>query len=275
MKSLYIVVILLLTLASCDYKYDVVIEQTDGTTKKFECKNDKDTLNSTVFRFYEWILVSKWNYVDGKKEGSLINYHPDGTIKIITNYINDTVHGVNKVFNDSGTLVRRSFYIKNNQVLFESEMISEDFPGVYRKKIVHKNKNKELIWAGVLYLDQNNKPTNVGSVKTKTDSLEYKGMYVDIAIEDTLNLLKEYSIGLNITLPATEYHSEILIGEFDINLKCVDTIYYAKPDSIVDKHTFRFQPVKSGNNYLIGRLNNLEIVKDDIYFYKDFYVKPN
>ncbi len=271
-----IVIILILGLTSCDNKYDVAIEQTDGTTKKFKCKNGKDTLNSTVFRFYEWILVSEWNYVDGKKEGSLIDYHPDGTIKVITNYFNDTVHGINKVYNDSGTLVRRSFYIKNKQVLFETGMISEDFPGIFRKKITYENKSNELIWAGELYLDQNNEPTSVGFIMTSTDSSDYKGMYVNILIDDTINLVNNCTVELDITLPEIVYHPEILIGEFDKELTCIDTTYYAKPDSVGNSFAFKFRANKQGNNYLIGRLSNIdELVKDDIYFFKGFYVKLN
>ncbi len=60
---------------SCNQNnYDVIVEQVDGTTNKFKCKNGKDTLNSTVYRFYDWILINKWNYVNGKKEGSMITY---------------------------------------------------------------------------------------------------------------------------------------------------------------------------------------------------------
>jgi len=275
-KYWFAIITLSLIFESCNYQYDVVVEQTDGTTKKFKCKNGKDTLNSTVFRFYEWILVSKWNYVDGKKEGSLIYYHPDGTIKTITNFINDTVHGINKVYSDSGTLVRRSFYIKNKQTLFETGMVNKNFPGIFRKKIIYKNKNNEFIWAGELYLDQNNEPTSVGFIMTKTDSLDNKGMYVIIIINDTINLDNDCTVELDITLPKIVYNPEILIGEFDKELTCIDTTYYTKPDSIGDRFTFKFRPKKQGNNYLIGRLSNIdELVKDDIYFFKGFYVKPN
>ena len=276
-KYWFATITLFLLFESCNYQYDVVVEQTDGTTKKFKCKNGKDTLNSTVFRFYEWILVSKWNYVDGKKEGSIIDYYPDGTINIISNCVNDLAHGVNKVYDSTGTLIRRSFYIKNKQVLFEQFLMENvNFPGIYKSKLVHINKDDEQIWAGELYVDENNKPTIVGYqfYKGKPDSAEYKGMYVNIDVKDTLNINEEYTLKLDITLPKIVYHPEILIGEFDKELTCIDTNYYAKSYSVGDSFTFKFRPNKQGNNYLIGRLSNIDgLVKDDIYFFDGFYVK--
>jgi len=276
MKHQLVFIILFISLLSCDNKYDVESKQADGTIHKFKCKDGKDTSNSTCYRYYDWVLVSKKDYVNGKVEGSVIDYFPDGTIKIITNYINDTVHGINKVYSDSGTLLRRSFYIKNKQVLFETGIVNGDFPGIFRKKITYKNINNELIWAGELYLDQNNEPKSVGFIMTKPDSLVYKGMYVNILIDDTINLDNNCTVGLDITLPKIVYQPELLFGEFDKELKCIDTIYYAKPDSVEDSFTFKFRPNKQGNNYLIGRLSNIDkLIKDDIYFFKGFYVKPN
>ena len=269
-------VIMLLMLESCDNTYDLIIKQSDGTTKKFICRNDADTLNSTVYRFYDWLLISKWTYVNGKIEGSMFNYHADGTINIITNFINDTVHGINKVYNDSGNLIRRSFYIKNKQVLFESIMINEDFPNVIRKKIQHKNKSNKVIWAGDIFLDKNNLPTNIGIITDKMDSIiaDYKGMYVDIIIDDTIAINNDYNVILDITLPNIYYSPEIIIGEFDVNMLCYDTIFYTKSDSIGGNVNFKFHPSVLGNNYLIGRLNSFDSQNDDIYFFKGFYVRP-
>lgn len=265
---------------SCSHNdYDVILNQSDGTTKKFKCKNGKDTLNSHVYRYYDWVLVGEWSYKDGKKEGSVIDYHPNGNINLVTNYINDTAHGLNMVYNDSGNLIRRSFYLKNKQFLFESEMVNELMPDITRKTIVYKDENGKVNWAGELFINKDDEPTSVGHFHhiSNTDTIpidEYKGMYVNIEINDTLEVQPEYLVSLNITLPKTVYYPEILIGEFDKQLNCIDTICYSKPDSIVDNFTFKFQHQKSGNNYLIGRLNNTDIVKSDIYFFKGFYINP-
>jgi len=158
----------------------------------------------------------------------------------------------------------------------ETGMISEDFPGILRKKITNVNKSNELNWTGELYLDQNNEPTSVGFIMTSTDSSDYKGMYVNILIDDTINLVNNCTVELDITLPEIVYHPDILIGEFDKELTCIDTTYYAKPDSVGNSFAFKFRANKQGNNYLIGRLSNIdELVKDDIYFFKGFYVKLN
>lgn len=273
-KWWFAIITLSLIFESCNYQYDVVVEQIDGTTKKFKCKNGKDTLNSTVYRFYDWILVEKWNYVNGKKEGSLITYHPDGTIKIITNYISDTVHGVNKVYDSTGALIRRSFYIKNKQVLFEQlSMENENFPDTYKRKLVHKNKDNELIWAGELFLDKSGNPTNVGYYMSETDSVEYKGMYANINVKDTLQLDLTYSLRLYVTIPKMVEYPEILIGEFDKNLNCLDTIYFAKPNYVISTYDFSYRPNKVGNNYILGRFSSPQLADQSMYFFDDFYVK--
>ena len=105
------ILILALVFQSCDSRYDVITEQSDGTLHKFICKDGTDTLNSIVHRFYGWNLISQWKYSEGKKEGLGIDYFQDGTISAMTNYRNDKPHGLSKSYNEDGILISKYSYI--------------------------------------------------------------------------------------------------------------------------------------------------------------------
>ena len=56
-KCWIVVFIFFTVIESCNYPYDVVVEQADGSTHKFICKTGDDTLNSTVYKYFEWIII--------------------------------------------------------------------------------------------------------------------------------------------------------------------------------------------------------------------------
>ncbi len=271
MKYFELVFSLIIILSSCENRFDVKIKHSDGTICKFICKNDKDTLNSTRYCYYNSLLTSKTTFVNGKREGSVIDYYPNGNIHIITNYRNNRAQGVNKVFNEQGELIRRSFYINNKQVLFESIMVNTD-DSIKRKKIVILRKNREAKWAGELYTNLDDEPVTVASLNIG----DYQGMYVDVIVDDTLQLGKEATVKLKITFPVTIPEPEILTGEFDRSLTCIDTLLYVKLDSLGRDYAFSYIPKRPGNNYILGELivpDNL--LKDKVYFFRGFYVKEN
>ena len=262
---------LIVILSSCENRFDVKSIHSDGTVCKFICENDKDTSNSVRYCYYKSLLISKTTFVDGKKEGSVIDYYPNGNIHIITNYRNNRAQGVNKVFNEQGELIRRSFYINDKQVLFESIMVNTDDP-IKRKKIIILRDNRKAKWAGELYTNLDNEPVTVAGLNIG----DYQGMYVEVKVDDTLKLGKEATVRLKITFPVTIPDPEILIGEFDRSLTCIDTSFYVKLDSLGKDYAFNYLPERPGNNYILGKLTVPDnLLKDPIYFFRGFYVKEN
>ena len=268
MKSLFTIISLIALLSSCQNNFDVKVTHSDGTVCKFKCKNGKDTATSIRYCYYKSFLLSKTTFINGKREGSVIDYYPNGRIRIITNYQNDKADGINKVFNEDGELIRRSLYIDDKQVLFESIMVNTEDP-IKRRKLV-TSINHQIKWAGELYTNLNDELIAVA----KLNIGEYQGMYVKVIIDDTLYLEKETIVKLEVTFPAIIPDSKITIGEFDKTLTCIDTLVCIEPDSLEKSYSFRYTPKKTGNDYIIGNLTVPHyILKDTIYFFKGFYVK--
>jgi hypothetical protein len=255
-------------MSSCQYSSEVKTENSDGSVCIFKCKEGKDTLNSTRYCYYKSLLISETTFVNGKKEGAVIDYYPNGNIHIITCYRNGKANGVNKVFNEEGMMLRRSLYIDDIQVLFEGIMTNTEYP--IERRQVFASINNHKIWAGELYTNLDGTPVSVG----KLNIGEFQGMYVNVIVKDTLSFNKKSLVKLEIILPKAINEREILVGNFDKSLKCIDTIFYKRSDSI-DKHiSFMYLPDRIGVNYIVGRLSDpSNTIKNDIYFFKDFYVK--
>jgi len=134
MKKLFFFVLVIIGIISCDNNYDVVVRMENGVICKYKCKQDTDTTDCTKYCFYNNNLISQSTYVDGKLNGSAIDYYPDGLIYILMNYHNDKKHGIKKVFDEYGTLLRRSLYLQDKQVLFESTMINTKNEHLRRKQ---------------------------------------------------------------------------------------------------------------------------------------------
>ncbi len=264
MNKYFVFVIVFISFLSCNNDYDIIVQKDNGVIYKYRCLHGKDTANSTRYRFYNTYLVSQSTFISGKLDGSVIDYYPDGLINIVTNYRNGKAHGVNKVFNEYGTLIRRSLYIQNKQVLFESTMENSQHESLRRKKLIAFVYNQTK-WAGEKYTVLNDSSLSMGS---------YQGMYVEVMVDDTIPSKTIIEIDLDITFPTLIYNPEILIGEFDKTLACTDTVFYIKLDSVYDFFSFNYESLKTGNDYLTGRLSVPDsIMKEDIYFFKGFYVE--
>ena len=259
MKSLIFIAALIISMTSCNSSFDVIVHKSNDVVFKYKCESGKDTLNSVRYVYYKSLLRIKVPLKDGKIDGTVINYYPDGGIDLITNYRNGIAQGINKKFSENGTLMRKSMYINNRQVLFENRMINSERT-INRRKLYYRINNKQT-WGGELYSYIND---SLGKGK-------YKGMYIDMFIDETIAYATPTPVELKFTLPETSYDPKILIGDFDENLNCIDTIYFANPDSVYDQIFFDYQPDKTGNNYLIGKMVFPEFL--DIYFFEGFYVK--
>lgn len=248
------------TLPSCN-DFDVIVRQSDDLVYKYRCQKGNDTANSIRYAYYKSLLFSKTTFVDGKREGALFDYFPNGKIRIITIYKDGKANGVNKVFNEDDTLVRRSLYINDRRVLFESTQFNA--AKTVGRKNIYMNFNNQGVWAGELYY-------NISDTSFLGD---YRGMFVNIVIDDTVTLFNETLARLYITLPMGIYDPEILVGNFDENLICNDTLYYAKLDSVSNFLYFSFIPKRLYNNFLVGRLSLPDkYTEEDIYFFQGFFV---
>lgn len=167
MKNVILLLLLIVIISSCS-DFDVIVRLSDDMVYKYKCQKGNDTANSIRYLYYKSLLLSKAPLVDGKLEGSVINYFTNGQIRIITNYKNNQANGVNIVYNEDGKVIRRSLYIDDKQVIYESIMRSEDKP-IGRKK-VYASIDNEVIPAGELYYNLSD--SNVLG--------DYHGNYVDI-----------------------------------------------------------------------------------------------
>ena len=263
MRNYLAIVLLLVGISSCN-NYDFVLRQTDDIVIKYKCKHGKDTLNSKKYRFFKDVLISEATIVNGKVQGSVIDYFPNGKIRTLSYTWNSLPHGINKVYSNQGTLLRRSLYIEGKQVLFESRMVNSD-KTVNRRKLVARI-NNDVIWAGEFY-------SNIDDTVIITN---YKGMYVDLLIDDTISIEKEYKVELKVYLPIVMSSPEFIIGDFDKNLICIDTIEHIKQNNTKEAFFFNYKPPKTGNLFLVGKLVLPDnYIKEDIYFFKGFYVKED
>lgn len=187
-KRILVIIIVGVSIVSCRENYDLVIKKESGIIDKYICESGKDTLNCLRFRFKESKLFSKTKYNNGNIDGSVIHYFPNGKIRNITNYSNGIVQGVNIVYNESGRLIRKSFYVKNKQVLFESIMINEE-ETIIRNRILNLSGNAER-FAGELY-------TNINEFN-ELSKYNYRGVYVVIDINDTISINENQKVQLMI-----------------------------------------------------------------------------
>jgi len=261
MKSSIIIFLLIFILASCENNFDVIVEQSNGIVYKYKCKKNKDTLNSDKYSFYNSVLLSKSQLLNGELDGTVYDYYPDGKVKITSNFTKGIANGVNKVYNEDGVLLRRSLYIDNKQVLFEETKVNYEI-GLRRKKLIKRPFNDGL-WAGEIY----------ERMSDTSKSLIYKGVYVDVLSEDTITFGQSITVKLRFTLPAVTKNPQILVGQFNKNLTCIDTIIYAIPDSAGKVFSFSYFPKKIGNNYLLGSFSAPEYLNTDIFFFKGIYIK--
>jgi|GEM_PF-5052617 len=261
-------------LSSCYNGFDVVVKQPNGIILKYKCENGRDTMNSTRYAYFGSILLSQESHVNGIKEGSKINYFKNGTIRETGNYSKNKANGIFKEFSENGILLKKILYMDNIPILYEILMINTDLQ-LSRRRVYSLIDNSRTL-AGELYMDMVGESIDVGNVKSTIDSScigTYKGLFADMQIDDTINLNHEALITLEFTIPLTLTKPEIIVGEVDESLAFIDTLFYAKPDSVYDTLSFVFTPKKPGNHYLVGKLTNLELFNDDVLFFNGFFVR--
>ncbi len=261
MKSFSILLFCSLFFISCNDN-EVVVTKSDTLIYKYICENGSDTLNSERYRFLNGILCSKTPLKNGVPEGEVVAYFPNGDASIRTNFNKGLVHGVNMVYNENGGWIRSSLYINNFQALYYDNMVKEDTT-IGRKRVFGKL-NGKVFWAGELYF----------YLRDSTSSDEIiQGMYVDVVMDDTIFVNEETQVKLDITFPEAAEGAKILIGEFDNSFNCFDTLQYVSFDTLPDYYSFYYTEQRPGNSNIVGRLMIPdEYLKEDIYFFKGFFV---
>ncbi len=266
-NSKYITALLIMILFSCtDSEYDVIINKPNGIVSKFKCKYGADTLNSIRYDFYNSILLSEIPYVNGKIEGSSIDYYfENGKIHRIMNYKKNLANGVAKKFAENGKPLGRNLFINGKQVLFEKIQTNVDLP-VNRKTMYNLLLTKGNQWAGEKYIVTDKDELSLGT---------YTGFYADIIINDTINLFQETEVIIKFTFPERADSSTVLIGDFNNSLICTDTIYNKTEFLLPDSLSFVITPSKPGNQYLLGYFQTPTLAIETFYFFKGYYVKPD
>ncbi len=251
-------ILIYLSFYSCTQDNIVVLKKNDDVLYKYHCKEGKDTLNSTVYKYYFSKIYSKSQLVNGQLNGLAYDYHQNGAVRIITHFQKGDAHGLNKVFAKNGTLLRQSIYIHNKQVLFESFMI-DTIDNFRRRKITSISGKKEA-FGGELISDSNGKIL--------------QGVYARINIPDTLTLEKSYNLDIDFTVGSSVKECKIVIGEFDRTLNCIDTSLYVQLKNLDKKHVYKYRPLNKGYNFIIGYIL-IPGYSLRIFFYDDFYVVEN
>jgi hypothetical protein len=231
------------------------VQKNKDTLVIYDCIDGTDTLNSTVKVYYKSKLYSVYNLINGKIHGISHDYHENGKIHIQTHFKNGYAHGMNMVYNRNGILLRESLYIENKLVLFRSYMIDTVY-NLHRERLT-SFVGEEPFFAGEI-------------IKNSEDSI-ITGVYSNLTIPDTLLLHVKEKLNVQLYLPKVNSNNimEVLIGKFDSNLNCKDTIYYISEKKTQAELNFEFLPQKIGYDFLLGYVQIPN--KEKIYFFDDFY----
>lgn len=240
---------------SCEDSNILRIKKSNEVEYVYYCQDGQDTLYSDVNVFYMSRLYSKYRLINGRINGVVYDYHKNGLINIKTHFIDGKAHGLNKVYNNKGTLLRKSVYIENKQVLFESFMIDTVFN--LKRKLITSIVGEKYFFGGELITNSN-------------DSI-IRGVYASLIIPDTISLKDENIFNIKLNFPKVYENTAIVVGEFDKDLNCIDTVAYKQKNELKDEFNFKFTPDKKGYDFLIGYVEVPN--RERIFFYNDFFVE--
>lgn len=96
-------------------KVNYILGKRNGYTIEYFVASSKDPMNKEK-------VMSKELYINDKKEGLSIYYHPNGQIKEEVQYINSKRNGLSKEYDDKGNVITIMNY--NNGILTEREKIN-------------------------------------------------------------------------------------------------------------------------------------------------------
>jgi len=109
MKKFFIIILFILS--SCTKKEEITIYYEDGGTVKARYTlNDKKKNGFETLFFPDGSIKGKVNWVDGKMDGEMIEYHTNGTIFIKRNFRNGIPIGKVEMFDPNDNLIEIHYF---------------------------------------------------------------------------------------------------------------------------------------------------------------------
>ncbi|MDX9846992.1 MAG: hypothetical protein RBT74_08425 [Tenuifilaceae bacterium] len=258
-----------LFLFSCKSSYEKYTYYDNGSIHEkfvFPTKEDKKTMKNyegTLF-YPNGNIKYRIRKKNGLTQGEYITYYEQGTIRTITMYDKDTIHGVHKGFSDSGELVEESLYLKGEH-LFKMEAYNANSHSVNFYYFIEDNAKDEI--GRIIY-------------KSSGELDTLNSFYYLAEGPDTISFNEKYCLHVSIyTFDIKNYIKEAVFGEFDKTFEIRDSTDFAFLNSENNHLTFCFKPSKKGRNFVVGKIHvqNLPFSKEeldrDFIVFKDFFVR--
>ena len=131
-KLSLIFLILLSVMVSCNNKYEQFTYYETGKIKEHYVFPDKASMETmsdySGFSYHEnGSLKVKWTVRNGKDDGEIVKYHPNGRIFGVGMWKDGVAHGVSRVYDAEGKPVFRSLFFSGVQVIVEKWQYAWDY----------------------------------------------------------------------------------------------------------------------------------------------------
>lgn len=218
--------------------------------------NKKDTLNYYQNDFHLTGEKQCSFYVkDGELDGDFYMYYKTGRLSDKGRFLNGHPEGIYRQFDTIGRLIRESYFVNNNEILYSEGLESND--GKYFKQLYH------VVLNDTIY--------PIGALVWKGDEIQTDLSHYAILIgEDTLSS-SNYSLQLHIhTVEKSVDKYEITFGKPDTELEFddIDTSFFSK-SPVASLNNLRLH---HGHNSIFGRIYVYSSDTSSFYVYKDVYV---
>lgn len=252
--------------ATSSVGYQAYLYSERGDLQKVaEYKNN--LLNGTCQVYDNNVLTEKISFKDGKKNGSMIIYEPNGKKKIRRTFLNDSLYGITQLYNKEEEVKQENFYINGTQVMY-----NEYFDG----------NNGDLTKKVNYIIDANGQTKQMGQIvyskKNNHPLVDMSFFYTIKNKKDTIFLNDQNEVSIEF-VNKHDWHVEVQIGKMSESLTFIE-----EPVSYISntkKISFKVTPENGGLYTIFGKLiikslNNPELKTIyEFVFYDDFYVQTN
>jgi hypothetical protein len=234
--------------------------------------------------------------LNGLKNGKMIEYYKNGSIKVESNWVNDTINGYSIGYYESGNIEFISSWL--NGELHGDYVKYDEMGNLHIKKTYYFNEvdgyearydhgilkqlNHYIKVGDSSYLNQYINYDKFGSIKA--ESSKFYTLY-DASDHDTVQLNNPVEIWINLSralIVKNIIQMQIVTGDFDgffniIDEKSLDTVLVKENYSVCLTNLFDKpgeQSIKGIILYSYMDKDNI-IIHDKMYFSKYFYVKDN
>ncbi|HYX05754.1 MAG TPA: hypothetical protein VE912_03390 [Bacteroidales bacterium] len=225
-------------------------------------------LNGYCKSYRKNVLVENVNFKNGKRSGRMVIFDTTGKINLIRTFLNDSLYGITKVFDNQGKVKQEYFYIDGKQI-----MLNE----------FYNNNGGKLVKMINYILDENGNAESPGQLvydKINKKPVEDMSFFYSIKHQkDTLQINELNKIHVDF-INKYEWKMEVEIGKMNKFLSFIDKPAIYKSDT--KKIDFKVKPKHVGLNCIFGKLilipsniSNPEKTKYTFLFYDEFYVQDN